>query len=95
MADYCPKRGLRSSQLPGNCHQPLSGINGSANARRSAGREHELGRLLDCAKKPMPERGGYALMANQFPKDKNGVMIGEKGVVVVDAGINGAISHQI
>jgi len=37
----------------------------------------------------------YALMANVPPKDNNGVIIGSKGVVVVDAGINGRISRQI
>jgi cyclase len=40
-------------------------------------------------------RGVYALMANQVPKDNNGLIIGDKGAVVVDAGINGAISRQI
>lgn len=34
-------------------------------------------------------------MANQVPKDNNGVIIGDKGVLVVDAGINGTISQQI
>ncbi len=37
----------------------------------------------------------YALMANQFPKDNNGVIIGEKAVLVVDAGINGTVSRHI
>jgi cyclase len=39
--------------------------------------------------------GVYALMANQFPKDNNGVIVGEKCALVIDAGINGAISRQI
>jgi cyclase len=39
--------------------------------------------------------GIYALMANIPPKDNNGVIIGEKCALVIDAGINGAISRQI
>jgi cyclase len=39
--------------------------------------------------------GIYALMANIPPKDNNGVIIGEKYALVIDAGINGAISQQI
>ncbi len=39
--------------------------------------------------------GVYALMANQIPKDNNGVIVGRRGALVVDAGINGAISRQI
>lgn len=39
--------------------------------------------------------GVYALMANLFPKDNNGVIIGEKAVLVVDAGINGVVSRYI
>jgi cyclase len=37
----------------------------------------------------------YALMANIPPKDNNGVVIGERGALVVDAVINGAIARQI
>jgi hypothetical protein len=40
-------------------------------------------------------KGVYALMANIVPKDNNGVIVGDKGVLVVDAGINGSISQQI
>src|SRR6266568_4330326 len=39
--------------------------------------------------------GIYALMANIPPKDNNGVIIGEKYALVIDAGINGTISRQI
>jgi cyclase len=39
--------------------------------------------------------GVYALMANIPPKDNNGVIIGEKCALVIDAGINGVISRQI
>lgn len=39
--------------------------------------------------------GVYALMANIVPRDNNGVIIGEKSVLVVDAGINGSVSRQI
>jgi cyclase len=39
--------------------------------------------------------GVYALMANIPPKDNNGVIIGEKCALVIDAGINGTISRQI
>jgi cyclase len=39
--------------------------------------------------------GVYALMANIPPKDNNGVIVGEKCALVIDAGINGAISRQI
>jgi len=39
--------------------------------------------------------GVYALMANIPPKDNNGVVIGEKYALVIDAGINGTISRQI
>ncbi len=40
-------------------------------------------------------KGVYALMANLPPKDNNGVIIGEKCALVIDAGITGAISRQI
>jgi cyclase len=39
--------------------------------------------------------GVYALMANEIPKDNNGVVFGEKWTLVVDAGINGAVASQI
>jgi len=39
--------------------------------------------------------GVYALLANQMPKDNNGVIIGEDAALVIDAGINGAVAHQI
>ncbi len=39
--------------------------------------------------------GVYALMANLLPKDNNGVIVGEKAVLVIDAGINGTISRHI
>jgi cyclase len=39
--------------------------------------------------------GVYALMANIPPKDNNGVIIGTKAALVIDAGINGAVSFQI
>ncbi|MGZ3679490.1 MAG: MBL fold metallo-hydrolase [Ktedonobacterales bacterium] len=46
--------------------------------------------------KPHKLRAGvYALMANIPPKDNNGVIIGEKYALVIDAGINGIISRQI
>jgi cyclase len=45
---------------------------------------------------PVPlGKGVHALMANQLPKDNNGVIIGDKCALVVDAGINGAISRHI
>ena len=40
-------------------------------------------------------QGVYALMANIPPKDNNGVIIGTKAALVIDAGINGAMSQQI
>jgi cyclase len=39
--------------------------------------------------------GVYALLANEMPKDNNGVVIGEKAALVIDAGINGAMARQI
>ena len=41
------------------------------------------------------DKGIYALMANTLPKDNNGVIVGERSVLVVDAGINGEIARQI
>jgi cyclase len=43
----------------------------------------------------MLSEGVYALMANTPPKDNNGVIIGERGALVIDAGINGDIARQI
>ena len=40
-------------------------------------------------------QGVYALMATQPPRDNSGVIIGERGALVVDAGINTAIADQI
>jgi len=40
-------------------------------------------------------QGVYALMANIPPKDNNGVIIGRDAALVIDAGINGAVSRQI
>ena len=39
--------------------------------------------------------GVYALLANQVPKDNNGLVVGERAALAVDAGINGAIARQI
>ena len=39
--------------------------------------------------------GVYALMANIPPKDNNGVIVGNHAALVIDAGINGAVSRQI
>ena len=39
--------------------------------------------------------GVYALMANIPPKDNNGVIIGSRAALVIDAGINGEVSRQI
>ena len=39
--------------------------------------------------------GVYALMANVPPKDNNGVIVGKKGVLVIDAGVNGVVAHHI
>src|SRR5436305_14174014 len=39
--------------------------------------------------------GVFALMANQLPKDNNSLIVGDRGALVVDAGINGAMSRQI
>jgi cyclase len=39
--------------------------------------------------------GVYALMANQPPKDNNGLIVGSRTALVVDAGINGAVARQI
>jgi cyclase len=39
--------------------------------------------------------GVYTLMANQPPKDNNGLIVGSRAALVVDAGINGAVARQI
>jgi cyclase len=39
--------------------------------------------------------GVHALLANQMPKDNNGLIVGERAALVVDAGINGTIARQI
>jgi cyclase len=40
-------------------------------------------------------RGVYALMANKMPRDNSGVVIGSRGALVIDAGINGSMARQI
>jgi cyclase len=37
----------------------------------------------------------YAFLANEMPKDNNGAFIGMRGVLVIDAGINSAITRRI
>ncbi|MGD8830797.1 MAG: MBL fold metallo-hydrolase [Pseudomonadales bacterium] len=39
--------------------------------------------------------GVYALLANEMPKDNNGIVIGTESALVVDAGINGTVACQI
>ncbi|MEU6586512.1 MBL fold metallo-hydrolase [Nocardia sp. NPDC046763] len=39
--------------------------------------------------------GVFALLANIPPKDNNGVIIGRDAALVIDAGINATVSHQI
>ena len=39
--------------------------------------------------------GVYALLADQVPKDNNGLIVGERAALVIDAGINGAVARQI
>jgi cyclase len=39
--------------------------------------------------------GVYALMADKLPRDNNGVIVGDRCALVVDAGINGAMARQI
>jgi cyclase len=41
------------------------------------------------------DRGVYALLANKAPRDNSGVIIGSRGSLVIDAGINGAIARHI
>jgi len=40
-------------------------------------------------------RGVYALMASKVPRDNSGVVIGSRGALVIDAGMNGAMARQI
>jgi cyclase len=42
-----------------------------------------------------PAEGVYALMAFPPPKDNSGVVIGQHGALVIDAGINPAMANQI
>ncbi|MBF6065177.1 MBL fold metallo-hydrolase [Nocardia terpenica] len=39
--------------------------------------------------------GAWALMANQFPKDNNGLIVGEHAALVVDSGITPGIGRHI
>src|SRR5690348_10723393 len=39
--------------------------------------------------------GVYALLANAIPKDNNGLIVGERAALVVDAGINGSVAKHI
>lgn len=39
--------------------------------------------------------GAYALMANIPPKDNNGLIVGERAALVIDAGITGGVAKQI
>ena len=39
--------------------------------------------------------GVYALLSNQPPVDNSGFVVGERGVLVIDAHINGAMARQI
>lgn len=40
-------------------------------------------------------RGVYALMASRMPRDNSGIVIGSRGALVIDAGINGEMARQI
>jgi cyclase len=40
-------------------------------------------------------RGVYALMASRMPRDNSGVVVGSRGALVIDAGINGAMARHI
>lgn len=40
-------------------------------------------------------RGVYALMASKIPRDNSGVVIGSRGALVIDSGINGSMARQI
>ena len=39
--------------------------------------------------------GVYALMASRMPRDNSGVVIGSRGALVIDSGINGEMAKQI
>lgn len=39
--------------------------------------------------------GVYALMADELPKDNNGLIVGEKAALVVDAGVTPGVGRQI
>lgn len=39
--------------------------------------------------------GVYALLANEIPKDNNGIVIGDDAVLVIDAGINGEVARHL
>ena len=39
--------------------------------------------------------GVWALLANLPPKDNSGLLVGDHAALVVDAGINGAVAHQL
>ncbi|MFF5212672.1 MBL fold metallo-hydrolase [Streptosporangium sp. NPDC000396] len=39
--------------------------------------------------------GVYALMANQMPKDNNGLVIGEKAALVIDSGVTPGVGRHI
>jgi len=39
--------------------------------------------------------GVYALLASKIPRDNGGIVIGSRGALVIDAGINGAMARQI
>jgi cyclase len=40
-------------------------------------------------------RGAYALMANRMPRDNIGMIIGARGALVIDSGMNGGMARQI
>ncbi len=40
-------------------------------------------------------RGVYALMAKAMPQDNSGLVIGSRGALVIDAGVNGSMARQI
>lgn len=40
-------------------------------------------------------RGVYALRASKIPGDNGGIVVGSRGALVIDAGINGQMATQI
>jgi len=40
-------------------------------------------------------RGVYALLASRTPRDNSGVVIGSRGALVIDSGINGEMATHI